>query len=53
MEITFCAGGVSFHIFNLHLKSMWTERKDDPQAKIRREREARMMRDLIRKKYPP
>ena len=23
LEITFCAGGVSFHIFNLHLKSMW------------------------------
>ena len=53
LEMTFCHHGANFHIFNLHLKSMWTERKDDPQAKIRREKEARTMRDLIRKKYPP
>ena len=30
---------------------MWTERKDDPQARIRREKEARTIRDFIRKKY--
>ena len=53
LEVTFCPFGQSIQVFNLHLKSMWTERKDDPQAKIRREKEARTIRDLIRKKYPP
>ena len=53
LEVTFSRLGQNFHIFNVHLKSMWTERKDDPMAAIRREKEARVMRDLIRKKYPP
>ncbi|MBT3666354.1 MAG: endonuclease/exonuclease/phosphatase family protein [Opitutae bacterium] len=51
LEVTFCPQNESFHIFNVHLKSMWTERKDDPQARVRREKEARAMRDIIRKKY--
>ena len=53
LEVDFRPFGLSFSLFNLHLKSMWTERKDDPQARIRREKEARTMRDLIREKYPP
>ncbi len=52
-EILFNLNGAEFRVFNLHLKSMWTERKDDLQAKIRREKEARTIRDLIREKYPP
>ena len=32
---------------------MWTERSDDPNAKIRREKEARSIRDFIRNKLPP
>ena len=53
LEVNFRQSGVGFSLFNLHLKSMWTERKDDPQARIRREKEARTMRNFIRKKYPP
>ncbi len=53
LEASFSPFGSSFHLFNLHLKSMWTERKDDPKATIRREKEARVIRDLIREKYPP
>ena len=29
------------------------ERPDDPEASIRREKEARTIRDYIRSKYPP
>ncbi|MDG1138000.1 MAG: endonuclease/exonuclease/phosphatase family protein [Opitutales bacterium] len=53
MEINFKTNGQSWSIFNLHLKSKWTERKDDPEANLRREKEARAMRDFIRGKYPP
>lgn len=53
LEVCFNPYDAKFTLFNLHLKSMWTERKDDPQAKIRREKEARSIRDLIRKKFPP
>ena len=53
LEVSYRPFGLRFSLFNLHLKSMWTERKDDPNAQIRREKEARTMRDLIRKKYPP
>jgi endonuclease/exonuclease/phosphatase family metal-dependent hydrolase len=53
MEIHFESGLKKWTLFNLHLKSKWTERKDDPEANIRREKEARAIRDLIRKKYPP
>ena len=53
LEISFKLNDAKFTLFNLHLKSMWTERSDDPLAKIRREKEARSMRDLIREKFPP
>jgi endonuclease/exonuclease/phosphatase family metal-dependent hydrolase len=53
LEGVFKKNEVQFTVFNLHLKSMWTERKDDPQAKIRREKEARAMRDFIRECFPP
>ena len=40
-------------LFNLHLKSKWTERDDDLQAADLREKEARIIRDYIRQIYPP
>ena len=53
MEAEFNTGGTKWSLFNLHLKSKWTERPDDPEASIRREKEARVIRDYIRAKYPP
>ncbi len=53
LEAVFVLNGQRFTVFNLHLKSMWTERSDDPNAKIRREKEARSIRDFIRNKLPP
>jgi endonuclease/exonuclease/phosphatase family metal-dependent hydrolase len=53
MEINFQTKEQTWSLFNLHLKSKWTERKDDPEANIRREKEARAVRDFIRSKYPP
>ena len=52
LEVEFETKGVKWSLFNLHLKSKWTERPDDPEASIRREREARVIRDYIRAKYP-
>lgn len=52
LEAEFETNGTKWSLFNLHLKSKWTERPDDPEASIRREREARAIRDYIRNKYP-
>lgn len=53
LEVEFITNGTKWSLFNLHLKSKWTERPDDPEASIRREKEARAIRDYIRSKYPP
>ena len=53
LEVSFESNGIKWTLFNLHLKSKWTERKDDPEATIRREREARAIRDYLRKSNPP
>jgi endonuclease/exonuclease/phosphatase family metal-dependent hydrolase len=53
MEVEFLTNGKKWRLFNLHLKSKWTERKDDPQAASLREKEARAIRDYIRQNYPP
>ena len=53
LEVTFDTNGTEWKLINLHLKSKWTERKDDPEATIRREREARAIRDYLRKTNPP
>ena len=53
LEVEFKTGDIKWSLFNLHLKSKWTERPDDPEAAIRREREARAIRDYIRTKFPP
>ena len=52
LEVEFETQGVKWSLFNVHLKSKWTERPDDPEASIRREREARVIRDYIRTKLP-
>lgn len=52
MEVEFLTNGKKWRLFNLHLKSKWTERKDDPQAASLREKEARAIRDYIRQNYP-
>jgi endonuclease/exonuclease/phosphatase family metal-dependent hydrolase len=53
MEVEFNTAGTKWSLYNLHLKSKWTERPDDPEASIRREKEARTIRDYIRAKHPP
>ncbi len=53
LEVEFETNGVQWRLFNLHLKSKWTERKDDPEGAIRREKEARAIRDYVRKTYLP
>ncbi len=53
MEVEFKTNGKAWRLFNLHLKSKWTEREDDPQAADLREKEARVIRDYIRQTYPP
>ena len=53
MEVEFQTKGTKWKLFNLHLKSKWTERKEDPGAGIRREKEARTIRDYLRKTSPP
>ena len=53
LEVTFDSNGTKWKLFNLHLKSKWTERKDDPEANVRREKEARTIRDYLRKSNPP
>ena len=47
LEAEFETNGQKWSLFNLHLKSKWTERPDDPEAAIRREKEARSIRDYI------
>ena len=52
LEIVFENNGVKWSLFVVHLKSKWTERKDDFEAAKRRVGEARAARDFIKKTYP-
>ncbi len=52
MEIYFETDGCAWTLFGVHLKSRITNLKVDPDAGIFREREARAVRDYIRKQYP-
>lgn len=52
-EVVFEISGVRWSLFNLHLKSRWTDRKDDPESAKRRVGEAQALRDLIRSIYAP
>lgn len=51
-EAVFVSGDTEWVLFNVHLKSRWTDRKDDPHSQRRRVGEAQALRDLIRERYP-
>ena len=53
LEVIFETNGVRWSLFVVHLKSKWTERKDDFEAAVWRTGEARAARDFIKKTYPP
>ena len=44
--------GDNWSLFVLHLKSRWSEEPDDPEAEMRRTREARAARNRILERYP-
>ena len=52
-EVQFKTGKVHWSLFTVHLKSKRTERKEDPEAAIKREKEATAVRDFLKKKHPP
>jgi endonuclease/exonuclease/phosphatase family metal-dependent hydrolase len=52
MQVSFKTEGISWNIFNLHLASRFTVRKDDPQSHKFRQSEALVIRNSIKKKYP-
>ena len=52
LEVVFETNSVRWSLFNVHLKSRWTIRDDDPKATKQRTLEAQEVRDLIREKYP-
>lgn len=45
--------GPRWSLFTLHLKSRYTDRKDDPESRTLRTAEATAIRNHIAKKYPP
>lgn len=47
LEIVFSSGGREWRLFNLHLKSRYTDRMDDPNSIERRNAEASAIRDLV------
>ena len=53
LEVVFETNGVKWSLFVVHLKSKWTERKDDPEGAKKRTGEARAARDFIRANHPP
>ncbi|MGF1451118.1 MAG: endonuclease/exonuclease/phosphatase family protein [Opitutales bacterium] len=53
LELAFETGGTEWRLFVVHLKSRYTARKDDLNGELRREREARAIRDFLRETWPP
>ena len=53
MQLRFEHRGVTWSLLHLHLKSRYQTHPKDPNAAIRREREARAIRNYLREKYPP
>ncbi len=53
LEIQFKTGDLEWSLLNVHLKSKWTERDDDPEASEKRESEATSVREFLKKKHPP
>ncbi len=53
LGVSFETEGEEWTVFNLHLKSRYTVRNDDPEAVRQRTGEAQAIRDYILKGYPP
>ncbi len=51
LEVLLGEDGKSWSLFVVHLKSRYTDRKEDPESKIRRLGEARAVRNYILKRY--
>jgi len=52
LEVIFATEQGDFSLFVVHLKSKYTERKDDPESAIQRQQEAEAVRDLVLSRYP-
>lgn len=52
LEVIIATNEGDISLFVIHLKSKYTERKDDPEGGIRRELEAEAVRDLVLSRYP-
>ncbi|HWA26143.1 MAG TPA: endonuclease/exonuclease/phosphatase family protein [Lacunisphaera sp.] len=52
LEVIFATQEGDISLFVVHLKSKFTERKDDPESGIRRAAEAEAARDLVLSRYP-
>jgi endonuclease/exonuclease/phosphatase family metal-dependent hydrolase len=52
LEVVFATDRGDVSLFVIHLKSKYTERKDDPDAALQRTREAEAVRDLVLARHP-
>jgi endonuclease/exonuclease/phosphatase family metal-dependent hydrolase len=52
LEVVFATDQGDVSVFVLHLKSKFTERKDDPEAALQRAQEAEAVRDLVLARFP-
>jgi endonuclease/exonuclease/phosphatase family metal-dependent hydrolase len=52
LEVVLATDQGDVSVFVLHLKSKYTERKDDPEAALQRALEAETVRDLVLKRFP-
>jgi endonuclease/exonuclease/phosphatase family metal-dependent hydrolase len=52
LEVVFATDQGDVSLFVIHLKSKYTERKDDPEAALLRTAEAEAVRDLVLRRHP-
>lgn len=52
LEVVIATTGGDLSVFVVHLKSKYTERKDDPESALQRALEAEAVRDLVLSRYP-
>ncbi len=52
LEVVVATDQGDLSLFVLHLKSKYTERKDDPEAALKRAMEAEAVRDLVLSRFP-
>lgn len=52
IEVVFATTAGDFSLFVVHLKSKFTERKDDPESALQRALEAEAVRDLVLARHP-